>query len=458
MASIGAILAIANSALAASQRAVQITAHNIANAGTEGYTVQRIDQTASPPVNTPNGMLGTGVLLNDVIRQRDVLLDRTYRQESELAAGHGFTRDILGLIESAYAEPSEQGLGAQMDAFWSAWSELATNPYNDSARALVYGHGQQLAMTFNRLADRLDQIRTGVEEHLVDTVARINDIASQIAELNRQIVSVEVTGRTAADLRDTRDRLLDELSQLASIDVIEEENGAVGVIMAGARIVDRSRSFAIEARITPDGWEVGFVGRSRPIDPAGGRIGAAMRLLSETIPAQRARLDALAAALVSAVNEIHREGVNLAGETGLDFFDPTGTNAGSIRVADAIRQDPRRIAAGSGDVNGDPVAGANDIALRLAALRTTPHPDLGATFNDYYVAGVAELGAAVRHHTDMAEAQETLVAHTDSRRASVHGVSLDEELIRLIQFQAAYSAAARLVTAADEMLRTVLEM
>src|SRR5690606_30450622 len=228
------------------------------------------------------------------------------------------------------------------------------------------------------------------------------------ADLNRQIVAVEVGGHTAADLRDARDRAIDQMSELASIDLIEDEHGAVAVVLAGARIVDRAHSFEIEARNTPDGWAVGFVGRTSTIDRPGGRIGAALGLLEDTIPAQHARLDALTAALVSAVNEIHRDGMNLGGETGLDFFDPAGTSAGSIRVSDAIREDPRRIAAGSGDPNGDPLAGANDIALRLAALRTTPHPDLGTTFDDYYTTGVADLGTAVRHHVDAAEAQEIL--------------------------------------------------
>jgi len=105
------------------------------------------------------------------------------------------------------------------------------------------------------------------------------------------------------------------------------------------------------------------------------------------------------------------------------------------------------------------VAGRNDIAIALAGLRDAPVASLGnRSIASAYAAAVGPVGGDVRAAADSADTHQVLASQADVRRSSVSGVSVDEELVQLIRFQNAYSAAARIVTAADEMLQTILDM
>src|SRR5690606_8138161 len=106
----------------------QVAAHNISNATTEGYSRQRAELVPSMSVVMPYGRLGTGVLVADVVRARDALLDTAVRRESATAAEYHTRYELLAMVEGALGEPGDTGLGAAIDAFWSAWSDLATDP------------------------------------------------------------------------------------------------------------------------------------------------------------------------------------------------------------------------------------------------------------------------------------------------------------------------------------------
>src|SRR5690606_16987561 len=133
----------------------QVAAHNISNAGIEGYSRQRPLITTLDPLRLPWGSLGTGVTVADVTRIREAHHDVAVRQELANAAGFGLRRDILFQVESIFGEPSENGLAATLDQFWSAWSDLANSPANLSAKAQVRQRGMQIADTFHRLDRQL---------------------------------------------------------------------------------------------------------------------------------------------------------------------------------------------------------------------------------------------------------------------------------------------------------------
>ncbi len=124
----------------------------------------------------------------------------------------------------------------------------------------------------------------------------------------------------------------------------------------------------------------------------------------------------------------------------------------------AIEADATAIAAGTPDGGGNYRAGANDVALAIGALRDTDVTSLGGTMGEQFQGLVSDVGLAVRSSTDKAAVHRTLSEQADARRLSTSGVSVDEELVGMIQFQTAYQAAARVVTAADEMLQTLITM
>jgi flagellar hook-associated protein 1 FlgK len=172
----------------------------------------------------------------------------------------------------------------------------------------------------------------------------------------------------------------------------------------------------------------------------------------------RDQLDTLANGLITAVNGLHQAGVDLNGDDGLPLF--TGSTAGDIAVNPAIQQDPDTLAAAKRESDATYAAGDNRNALDIAALQTASLTLGGSTrtLDEYYGQLVSQIGTdAQRAEQDVAY-QGAILEQLNNRRDAISGVSIDEEMTNLIKFQQAYSAAARLITQVDDMMRTILEM
>lgn len=456
--SLSGILSISRTALLAHQRSVATASHNIANANTPGYSRQRVDLASNIPQVWPQWVIGRGVHVESVERARDGLLDVAVRNNTTLAAGFGQRSTSLERIEGALAEPTDAGLAASLDAFWASWSDLSNNPGSAAARIQVAEKGQALASAFHRVDAGIDEARQLAQARLQTDLAAVNDLAGRIAQLNLQIIDTEAGAATANDLRDQRDLLTDELAQYVPVQVVERQAGDTGVYVEGLALVDGSRARALSLSVSGTTFQITTPGGG-VLSATTGKLGAATQLLNGDLATFRADLDSLAAGLVSAVHTVHQTGTNPNGNTGVDFFDPAGVTARDIGLSAAVLADNQEIAAGTPDGAGAYQAGQNDVALALGALRDVPQAALGGrTFNDRYGEFVADIGLAVATAQTGVDAHDALRHQAEGRRAEISGVSVDEELVDLMRFQQAYTAAARLVNTADEMIQTVLNM
>ena len=486
MSTFGSILSIARTAIAAHQAAVQTVSNNIANAETEGYSRQRAELVPRYPQQFGYGWVGTGVEVNNVVRLRDSLLDANFRRESASAEGFGLRRDALGQIEGILGEPNDQALSGALDAFWSAWSDLSNNPGSPSNQAVVRQRGIEVASTLNRFATRLGDLETNTRAQLSMSVDRINQLAGQLADLNGQITAAEVTGVQAPDLRDARDRIADQLSKLAGSRVIQQNNGTFAFLIGGVTIVDAVNARPIDVKPGSPA-SVGLVGSPDAFPRMEGSLGAIVTVLNSDIPDVRGKLDSLAKGLVNGVNFLHTSGWTAAGDalgnanwnagtppTGsrVNFFDPARITAGSISISAEVTANAGVIASGS----TQNALGDNTLALALGALRdSTGTASLqtamgavtfaaqvglsgGATFGDSYRNTVTSVGMEFRAADASATTYDTLASQAENRRQSVSGVSVDEELTLLLRHQQAFQAASRLVTTADEMAQSILQM
>ena len=458
MPSLGSILSIASSALRTQHEAINVTAHNISNASTEGYTRQRPVISQLPPLHTPSGIFGTGVHTADVQRVRDSYLDLAFRREVGDFKDAETRSGILGQVESLLAEPGESGLSSALDEFFNAWSFLASNPDNSSAREGVRSQARILVERMGSLAAGLDQVRQDAEASLSSTVNRVNELAEEVARVNREVTSAEAGGNTAGDLRDMRDRAIDELATLIPVQVMERENGSVGILTSGLSLVDGIHFGALEVRTSGGEVSLGIEGHATDLTELGGSTGGVIRALNTDLPAVRSELDDLAEALVTEINTLHATGTNPDGVTGIDFFDPAGLQAATLDLSAEVKASSDAISAGTGDASGDYRAGANDVALALAGLRDSDSASLGTPYGEHFRELVADVGFSLRTSLEEVEIHEALSGQAGMRRESLSGVSTDEELVRLIEFQTAFSAAARVVTVADEMLETLVRM
>jgi len=187
------------------------------------------------------------------------------------------------------------------------------------------------------------------------------------------------------------------------------------------------------------------------LSDVGGTVGGLLNVLNTDHPDAVHRLDDLANAFVTEVNAIHTTGTNPDGNTGVDFFDAAGTGASTIALTAAVLASADAIAAGTPDGGG-----AYDVALGIAALRDLDVGLLGSTVGEHHQALVSDVGQAVRSSSESAEVSRVLSDQADLRRMQLSGVSLDEEFVSIIEFQTAYQASARVLTAANDMIQTLL--
>lgn len=460
-ASLNAILSVAKTGLLSQQLALQVTSHNLANATTEGYSRQRAELVPGTPVLLPEGLLGTGVRVADITRARDRLLDGIYRRESALF--HGFQTRYQGLssVESAFGDIGTAGLGDSLDAFWDAWSDLANDPTSSAARSVVVSNGQALVDHFRRIDGSLDTVIGQEVERLRTSVSVVNDMIEQVAGLNAEIAAARAGGKSAPDLEDRRDMLLDQLSTYVPVEVTTRDNGAVGVSVNGISVVEGISHQTLSLTSAAGVWSLTTAG-GLTIPVSSGRIGGGLDTINDDFSRFRAALDVLAQGLVEGVNAIHVNGTNPSGATGLNFFDdfgdPSTVTAATLSLDAAVAGDPQNVAAGSPDGGGSYQAGANDIALALAELRTASSGGIlgPSTINDAFRDLLADVGLTASSARDAADNHSVLLASSGERRESVAGVATDEELVKVVQLQAAYAAASRIVTVVDEMYQTLL--
>lgn len=212
--------------------ALNTTGHNIANANTEGYTRQRVNMTASIPIeayglsnSTVPGQLGTGVEFGSIDRIRETFLDDQYRGENSSFGAWTIQSDTLDKLEAIFAEPSDTGLSTVMDNFWKSWSDLSKNPEDSTARKIVVQTAQSLTDALNYMSKQLDNLDTDLASNVTVKGTEIQGYLSSIADLNSSIFKIESMGDKANDLRDQRDMLTDKLSKIANITVAQGEYG-----------------------------------------------------------------------------------------------------------------------------------------------------------------------------------------------------------------------------------------
>ena len=460
----GGLLSIGRSGLNAAQAQISTASQNVTNAQTPGYSRQKVTLTPNYPEQLPFGTFGTGVLVNNVMRDRDELLDSAYRADTASASLAEQKRDALTAVESVMGEPSNTGLASSLDQFWSSWSDLSTNPNSSAAKAVVRQRGTQVATQLNMFGNQIVDAQTTARAQLLQTADRVNLLSQQVADINTRIVAAEAAGNQSPDLRDQRDLKIDELASLIGATSYPQPNGAVNVNVGGDSLVDGAnyKSVRVQALKT-DPLKLGLALGPAPspgvltetMYQLGGQVAGTIDAYNNTFPSALASLDGVASALATATNAVHSTGFLGATPAG-NFFDATRLTARTIRLESTIAADANNIAS-SGVVNAN---GDNTVALALTQLRDTPVSVNGVTvsISEGYRNVVTSNATQVNGATNTATAARTLTTLTDTRRESVKGVSVDEEMVNLMKFQQAYSAAARLITVVDSMTQTWLSM
>lgn len=452
------------SGLLAHRRAIDVIGQNITNVNTEGYTRQRVDLAAvgssvgSARWSTYQAFNG-GVTIEGINRIRDQFLDVRQRREAAADAAASQQATILSSIEGLMPEPSTTGLSAQLAAFWGAWDDAAANPASIPARSAVLSQAATLAQTFTSLSTALTDYRSGLLTSLQTAVAQINSDAGEVAQLNGAIQKAVAAGGDANDLRDRRDLLVDRITSATGASVIQRSDGTVSLSIGGNQLVSGDRVNNLSAvMVGPLPSPLNTVPMQNvslqwadgsAVTSTGGQLSATLTGLNNTVPRWLSELDGVAGALVSQVNALHTtgHGLNTVTDINLNFFDPAATTAATISLSSDVSGQPSRLALAAGGTGTLDASLAN----RIAALGdSTTGPDaLQRSLS-------GRLGIEVSTARNRADVQSKVAQQATQARTSYQGVNLDEEMTSLVMSQKAYEASARVLTAVDEMLDTLI--
>ncbi len=477
-------LETARKGLVVSQKAIELTSHNISNANTEGYTRQRLVTQGIDPAaglshfsNPGYAAVGLGVEIVSIDQIRNPFLDTQYRQEASLASAWNTRSESLGYIESLFNELTGTGLGEAFDQFSQSVQELTKNPSAAENRTNMLQNAISLVETFAHYTAQLDEIQLNQDTSAGNMVAEINTQARSIADLNTQIAMYELSGNKANDLRDQRGLLLDQLAERIDFSAHENSQGELQVFVGGQILIDHQETRAVLASPT----------RPNPLDPAGANLNELVwadnatpfAITSGSLKATldlrdgdtaddagivylKNQLDRLARSLADTFNAIHSTGWTLpdsgtgtASQTGLDFFvsaDGGPVTAGTIQVSAQIKGDTNLIAASDQQITEVSQLGNNRQALKLAGLfDSTSIPDI-ESYSGFLNGLVSTIAVECRQANNTAANEKTLLRAIDAQRDQISGVSMDEETANLIKYQHSYNAAARVISTIDEML------
>jgi flagellar hook-associated protein 1 FlgK len=454
-------LNIGRDAILTSQRAIELTGHNIANVNTPGYSRQRLILQAKAPIDIGVGQMGTGVDVNGIERIYDIFLGDQINSAAQDLGKWEAQRNSLERVEIIFDESSGFGLNNAMSAYWASWQDLANNPNLPAARQIVVGEGENLANTFNTIYSDLVGVQSDIDAGISVAVDQINEMATQLDDLNHQIALSEASGNSANDFRDRRDQLMKELSELIDFTSTEASDGSITVTLGdGNDLVDAAGAHTLYATDT-DGDTFLDIAWSDPsgtninANISGGNIKGWLETRDVIINGYLTSLETLAATIRDQVNTVHSTG-RAPDNSQNNFFVPTGTLAsGTFAVNPDLVADSNLVAAGDTSDSGD-----NRTAIKIANLQHATFLIGGdpQTFDNYYGMLVSNVGIDVRNSSQNYDHLSAVASQLDNYRESISGVSLDEEMVNLIKFQHAYDAAAKLISTVDEMLDTLIAM
>lgn len=253
-------LEIARSGLRSAQVNLELSAHNIANANTPGFSRQQAIQKAVPPTmavglfeTTAAVRVGGGVDIQEIRQIRDAFLDIQFRRENKSLGEWGVKKDALSYIEAIFNEPSDSGINSAINEFFNTLHSLSMNPEDATTRAAFQHRALALTETIRDVYTKLEGLQSELNQNIVFKVNDINSYATRIAALNDQIFNFEITGRAANDLRDKRNLLLDNLSKLVDVSVFADSHGRLRVDMGGGRmLVSHTEAYRLDLRRRSD--------------------------------------------------------------------------------------------------------------------------------------------------------------------------------------------------------------
>ena len=446
-------LSIALSSLNVSQDEMAITANNVANVNTAGYSRQVADVAAGAPITIGGHTFGTGVVLQKIESLRDPLLEIQLNLETQNQSK--LTTELTQLQRAQTQFGSETaGIGADITNFFSSVQQLSPDPSSLPLRQGVLGAANTLATDFNNAAISLQVQRSSVDQTAVLSVSQVNSLTAQIATVNQQISKLQGANQDTGALVDHQTTLIRSLSQLVDVQVVPTDNGISVTTSNGTALVSGSLSFALSTKLGSGGGQHIMAG-SQDITASltSGSLAGLIQIRDTEIPSLQSKLDQLASGFANALNTANAQGYDLNGNKGGNIFVPPAVGGVGAAAALTVSMTDSALIAASSD--GTPGSNGNLAVISAVANQVVAN---GQTPLSAYSSIVFQVGSDTANTSAEADSSLLILQQLQNQRGSISGVSLDEEAANLVKFQTAYQAASRVVSVIDSLLSDALNL
>jgi flagellar hook-associated protein 1 len=454
--------------LSAIQARAATTSNNVANANTPGYARQQANLAEAIPsvLGGNRGYVGGGVVLVNVTQTRDPFVESQLPGLFSHSSASTAESDALASV-STFNNGVDGDLTDAMGNFYSSLTALAQNPGDSSLRQSAVQSSAWLVSSFNRTSVALEQARSGVDASITSSVQKVNSILVQVADLNRRISVIEASGGEPNDLLDSRHNLMDQAAQLIGATPVPDAYGNMSLVLSGGTTLVSSSSAAnltLQSDPTNKGHtEIVFAPAdgSAPLvlkpSELGGQIGGLLSARDGGLGKASTDLDTLAFDFATMINAQNHAGFALDGSPGGDVFSigATSTDAATnIAINPALSANPSLLAAASSatSVPGD--------ATNLQIMVDTQSAPLsnGIDVQKGMAQIISDFGATTADATNAAAFDKSVLQNLQDVRNSVSGVSIDDEMVDLMQAQHAYQALAKVINAVGDLLDTLMQL
>jgi flagellar hook-associated protein 1 len=445
------LAAIGISGIYAAEAELEVTEANIANASNPNYSAESVNLAAQAgPDGNSTGVSVLGVQQSEA----PFLTDEINTQSSVQALNQAFTQ-IGTLAQNLLAPSSGDDLASDFQSMVNAFSNLSASPQDSSLRSAAINAAATFASDAQSLSSGLQSTVSNSLSQLGTMVSQVNSLTSQIATLNSEIQGNQANSSSGgAALLDQRNGLVSQLANL--IGASADSNGNVSV--NGVPLV--SGSTALTLQTTGSGSSIGLAlalpHGTLPIQTSqvGGTIGGTLTG-AESVSQLETEVNQYATSVAGAINQVYAKGYGLDGSTGMQLFLIPGSGGGPIAINPAVTPENFAAAASAAGVPGD---GSN--AAALASLASTQgidssFPDSNAT--QAFTVIESQFGSTLQNaQSEQSQASSTLQS-LQQLQSSVTGVSVNEQLANLVQYQDALEAAGRAVQTASDITTFLIQ-
>jgi flagellar hook-associated protein 1 FlgK len=454
--------------LNAARQGLDVVGQNIANSGTKGYTRQRVSTAAAGsltqigPLVLARAQVGQGVTVDGIARLGDVILDGRVRTSSATSGNLAVRSNALSTVEASLNEPGKNGISSQLQAFWSAWGDVSNRAGDEAASGVLLQKAGQIAGQIATGYSAVDAAWTDVRTKLDGMAAELNDAGTRVAALNGQIRDTLATGGSVNEMLDQRSALTTSIAALTGGTVRTLPDGTAEVLVGGNALVsgDVFRSVTVTGSNSlagASGSPVTLEWTNRPgqsVAVESGEIAGSISMLASAngtgtggaIAEAAAGYNSFATYLATTVNAAHQAGATPSGTTGLDFFALSATGPAALGLS-VVPTSAAQVAAGTPGAGGNNGSNADAIS-QLGSGANSPDA-VWSTF-------VTKIGTASKSALQQATLADSVTAAATAAQLANSSVDLDEENVNMLTFQKAYQGAARVMTAVDEMLDTLI--